>query len=361
MYKELKNFTNLDDDMYKEFEGIISFDNMYKALKKSCRNVRWKDSVIGYESNGLVNTQKLIIELKNGKYKIKPYKVMTIYEPKERIIYCTNIRDRQVQHCICDNYLYDEITKSFIYDNFACQYGKGNHKFIKRLTQHLVQYYNENNKSNKGFALTTDIQNYFNSIPHDVAKIAVNKRVKNIYINQIVFNIIDSYEGEIGLYAGGQVIQLVALAVLDDLDHFIKEKLHIKHYMRYNDDFILIHQDKEYLQYCKIQIEKELNKIGLTLKKNKTKIVPLSKGFKILHWRFILKENGKVLRYMEKKKITKYKHKVSKLIQKEKDGLIDKAKIDESIRNFNEYTKQGNTTFYTRQKIKFYISKKRSE
>ena len=331
---------------------------MYKALKSSCKNVRWKDSIINYEENGLINTKKLIDILLERKYELKPYIVMTVHEPKERIIYCTSIEDRQVQHCICDNYLYDEITRSFIYDNFACLHNKGNHRFIKRLTQHLVKFYNKNH-SNQGFALTCDIKSFFNSIPHDVAKKAIDKRVRNRYIREIIYKIIDSYDGEIGLYAGGQVVQLVALAVLDDLDHYIKEQLHIKYYMRYNDDFILIHSDKEYLKECKIKINKELNKIGLHLKEKKTKITPLSKGFKILHWRFILTEQGKVLRYMEKKKIGKFRRKISKMIIKEKNSSINI--VEDCFRNFKNYLKQGNTTFYIQLDMKNFIKTKREE
>lgn len=53
---------------------------------------------------------------------------------------------------------------------------------------------------------------------------------------------------------GSQVTQLIQLAVLDDLDHIIKEKFKIKHYVRYMDDFILIHESKEYLEECRAYI-----------------------------------------------------------------------------------------------------------
>lgn len=48
---------------------------------------------------------------------------------------------------------------------------------------------------------------------------------------------------------------LFALLYLNNLDHFIKEKLGIKYYGRYMDDFFLIHEDKAYLQYCRAEIE----------------------------------------------------------------------------------------------------------
>lgn len=63
----------------------------------------------------------------------------------------------------------------------------------------------------------------------------------------MVFRIIDSFDGEVGLGLGSQISQIMELLVLNDLDHYIKERLKIKYYIRYMDDFILIHPDKEYL------------------------------------------------------------------------------------------------------------------
>lgn len=86
---------------------------MYKALKRACKNVRWKTSVTQFELNGLKNTAKSIREIENGKYKLSKYQEFEIYEPKHRHITATRIKDRQIQRSICDNYFYPNITKSF--------------------------------------------------------------------------------------------------------------------------------------------------------------------------------------------------------------------------------------------------------
>lgn len=59
--------------------------------------------------------------------------------------------------------------------------------------------------------------------------------------------------------------QILAIFYLNDLDHFIKEVLKIKCYVRYQDDFILIHDSKEYLQYCLGEIKKYVEKDALKL------------------------------------------------------------------------------------------------
>ncbi len=179
----------------------------------------------------------------------------TIFEPKQREIVATRIKDRQFQRSLCDNGLYEQITKSFIADNCACLQGRGVDYTLDRMTAHLRRYYNEH--GTEGWVLKCDIHHYFPSIRHDIAKAAIRKRVKDAQIAERACEIVDSF-GEIGIGLGSQVSQLVALAVLDDLDHYIKERLRIKHYVRYMDDFVLIHHDKEYLQKCRAEISEQL-------------------------------------------------------------------------------------------------------
>ena len=77
------------------------------------------------------------------------------------------------------------------------------------------------------------------------AKAAIRKRLTDQQAAYYTDAIIDSFGGDKGIGLGSQVSQITELAVLDDLDHYIKERLRIKHYLRYMDDFILIHEDKE--------------------------------------------------------------------------------------------------------------------
>lgn len=85
--------------------------------------------------------------------------------------------------------------------------------------------------------LKCDISNFFGSTPHDVAIAAIRKRVKDEWAAAEVERIIKSFNQgnnpDVGMGLGSQVTQLVELAVLDDLDHYAKEQLHIKHYIRY--------------------------------------------------------------------------------------------------------------------------------
>lgn len=314
-----------------------SFGSLYKGLKMSCRNVRWKTSVIQYEMNALKNTAKLVRDLESGKYKISEYQHFTITEPKKREITATKIKDRQVQRSMCNAELYKELTKSFIYDNAACQLQKGNTFAINRLKYHLQKLYKEGN-SESAYYLKCDIHHFFESIPHNVLIDEVIKRVHNPEIRNLVIDVINSFDGDKGLGLGSQISQLLALATLDRLDHIIKEELNIKHYVRYMDDFILIHKDKEFLKYCLSVIEEHLKSIGLELN-SKTSLQPIRHGIVFLNWRYFITETGKVILLQTKKRNNRRKKKLNKMIKKN----VSKNQLNQTINGMLAHLKDGNT------------------
>ena len=304
------------------------------------RGVMWKDSVAGYSANGLKNTYALLKDLQNCTYKIRPYQCFVVVDPKRREVMATQIRDRQFQRALCDQYLYDELTRHFIYDNGACQKGKGVNFALDRMDTHLHQYYRKHGA--QGYALKCDIHHYFASTKHDIAKAAMRKRIADDDAYKAVEQIIDSFGGDQGIGLGSQVSQLIELAVLDDMDHFIKERLGIKHYLRYMDDFILIHEDKQYLQYCLAELEKKLSALSLTFNK-KTQIVPLSQGIIWLKWRFILTDSGKVVRKMSDASITRQRRKLKRMKHLVDEGKISVEDVRQSMESWTAGANRGNT------------------
>ena len=323
----------------KTVDDAVTFKELYKGLKKSCCNVRWKDSVTGYEANGLKNTYLLRQSLLDGTYKISGYQRFKVHEPKEREIVATRLKDRQFQRSLCDNVLYPQITRSFIRDNCACQREKGVDDALDRLTVHLRRYYFKHGPN--GWALKCDIRHYFAETPHDVAKAAIRKRLTDQRAAYYTDAIIDSFGGDKGIGLGSQVSQITELAVLDDLDHYIKERLRIKHYLRYMDDFILIHEDKSVLRAALAEIEKRLSALGMTLNK-KTQILPLKNGVLWLKWRFVLTDTGKVIRKICMKSVVRERRKLRKMAKLAVAGRIPVAAITESFITWKAHAQRGN-------------------
>lgn len=333
------------------FDRVISFDALHKGLRKSRRNVMWKDSVAGYTLDALKNTVKLREELLDGSYEISKYQRFMVYEPKKREIVATRFRDRQFQRSLCDLILYKDMTRGFIHDNCACQIGKGVDFALDRLEAHLRKYYRKHGRD--GWVLKCDIHHFFPETPHESAKAAVRKRVKDDRAYAAAARIIDSFGGDRGIGLGSQVSQLVELAVLDDIDHYIKERLRIRHYIRYMDDFILIHEDREVLENALEVIRAMVEDLGLQLNK-KTQIFPLKQGIMFLKWHFILTESGKVIRKISRKNVTRERRKLKKLAEQIRAGKIQEEYLYMSFQSWRANAQRGNTHFAVRKMEKLY-------
>lgn len=133
---------------------------------------------------------------------------------------------------------------------------------------------------------------------------------------------------------GSQCTQIIQLAVLDEFDHYVKEVLRMKHYVRYNDDFILIHEDKEYLSYCLSEINKWMSARGLKLNPKKTQIIKLSQGIKFLGFRFRLTETGKVVMTLLPEKISHQRRKLKRMADRVASGEMTKVDVDRSYESF---------------------------
>lgn len=253
--------------------------------------------------------------------------------------------------------LYEDIVEHFIYDNCACQKGKGTDFALKRLKVHLLRHFREHGKD--GWVLRCDVYHFFPETRHDVAKESVGKLIEDDRARQMVFDIIDSFDGEKGIGLGSQISQLTELAVLNDLDHYIKEALKIKGYIRYMDDFLLVHRDREYLKFCRKEIEKKLAEKGLRLNE-KTLIHPLRQGIKFLQWRFVLTDTGGVRMLINGKKTGRERRRLKKLVVGEVSGRLEPGTADNSETAWEANAARGDT-YFKRIRMRQYLDKLKGE
>ncbi len=335
---------------------VCDFGNLYQAMRKCKHNVMWKDSVAGYVKNGLANCYKLKQSLYNGKYSIDPYITFTITEPKEREIVSTRIKDRVFQRSLADNYLYDTLTKSFVHTNGACQKNKGTDFARQCLKDALHKYYR--NYGKEGYVLKCDIKSFFASTTRTAAINAVESNITDDWALSRVIEIVDSYTAETGkgLGLGSQITQLIELSVLNSLDHYIKEVLRIKCYVRYMDDFVLIHPDKVYLKYCKEQIAKKLAESELSLSVNKTQIFPLSQPIHFLGNSYRLTDTGKVIMKMLPEKVAREKRKLRRQRERVKQGKMTKTEVYHSYQGFRNNALKGNNRNIITEMDKYFKS-----
>lgn len=321
------------------YEEAISFDALYAAMMKCKHGVSWKDSVAHFILNGSEECLKLEKQLKDGTYKPRPTKSFKITSPKPRDVVSIAFRDRVYQRSLNDNILYPAMTKSFIYDNWACQKGKGTMKAKKRFEELLRRYYRKHGCD--GYVSQWDIHGYYPSMKHDEVEKCFRAKLERDSFNAVRAVLRGQYEGEKGYNPGSQMVQIAGISILDGLDHFIKEQLHIKVYIRYMDDFILVHQSKEYLEQCNVEIEKRLNEIGFEPNKDKTRTYPLREGVTFLGFEFKLTETGKVLKHIKQSNVRNERKKLRRLVAKAKRGEVSKTAVDASYRSWRDHAAYG--------------------
>ena len=333
-----------------DFEKVYNFENLYKAYRKARLGKRWKDAAAKYEVNALEATHLLSSMLKTQTYKPSEYHVFKVYEPKERTVMTNSYKDKVVQHSLCDNVLEPRLSKHFIYDNYASQTGKGTHFGLNRVVEFMRSYYRKNGLN--GWVLKGDITKYFYSIRHDLLKEQVRKLIDDPQCLWLIDMIIDSTEG-VGIPIGNQSSQIFALLYLSDMDHYIKEKLQIKYYGRYMDDFFLIHNDKEYLKYCLAEIKKIVESLGLKLNP-KTQIMPISQGLDFLGFHTYITSTGKVIKKIRRRSKNNVRRKLKKM-----KSLIDKGKLtvetpEQSYQSWRGHAIHGNSYHLIRDMDKYY-------
>jgi len=334
------------------YSKICSITSLLRGHKSARICKRKKKDVIKFELDLPLQLWTLKKKLDTGQYNGSVYHEFKIFEPKERLIQAATYGDRVVQHSVCDNVVTPYVARHVVYDNAACQMGKGTHFAIRRLVAHLRRYYHENGPN--GYVLKADIRKYFPNIDHQVLKSQWARSRLDEDTKQLIVRIIDSYATPTdnpdlikdgrprGIPMGNQTSQQFAVFYLDRLDREIKEKWGIKYYSRYMDDIIVIHQNKEYLK-CLLEAMKE---VAAELKvefNQKTQIIPLKNGIDYVGWHFSFGRNGKIIRKIRtgaKQRILKKMKALSKRYAK---GKIDFSAVNQVVQSYLGHLKYGNT------------------
>ena len=274
--KRIKKKKELNEK-YGNFDEIISVDNLCDAFYQCKNTVSWKASTQKYERSLFKNVYQTREDIYSGKSVSKGFHHFTLNERgKTRYIRSVHISERVVQKAVNKHCLLPILSKSLIHDNGASLKGKGVDFTHKRLTQHLVEFYNEYGRD--GYVLIIDFSGYFDNILHEPIFDDLEKKIFDERIINLTKQFVVPF-GEKSLGLGSETSQILAINYPNHIDHYIKEVLRIRGYERYMDDSYLIHHSKEYLQYCLQEITRMCDEIGIKLNPNKTQIVKLTHQF----------------------------------------------------------------------------------
>ncbi len=138
-----------------------------------------------------------------------------------------------------------------------------------------------------------------------------------------------------GMPLGNLTSQFFANIYLNELDRFVKHKLKAKYYIRYVDDFVILHPSKKQLKIWKQEINKFLKKdLKLELHPDKSKISSISRGVDFVGFR-----NFYNYRLLRKRNIRK----MDLIVKKYKGKEVSKDKLFAVFQGWQAYAKWANT------------------
>lgn len=336
----------------ESLEEIIGFDALYESMQKCRKGVMWKDSTASYCLNAIERTIALSRQLHDGTYRAKPTVKFKITSPKPREIASITFRDRVFQRSLNDNAVYPAMSKSFIYDNYACQKGKGTDAARKRLKEFLRMHYRKH--GTMGAVAQFDIHGYYPTMDHAITENLFRKNLAPEVFDMVQTILRAQYEGTKGYNPGSQLIQIAGISVLNGMDHYIKEQLHARMYLRYMDDFLIISEDEEYLKDCMDKIKNYLQALHFELNPKKTRVYGLQEGILFLGFRYYLTDTGKVLALLDPQNVKRQRRKLRRLVARSKRGALPKAKVDESFAAWRNHAEKGNTYNLLRRMDEYY-------
>lgn len=268
---------------------IADPDNLRLAFYKAQKGKTGKAEVINFAYDLDKNLITLRDQILSGIVKIGNYHYFTIYDPKKRVICAASFPERVLHHALM-NVCHHSFEKYQIYDSYASRKNKGTYKSLERAKKFQ--------KQNKWY-LKLDVRKYFDTVSHQILMKLLEARFKDRTLLKIFQEIIESYETDDlkGLPIGNLTSQYFANHYLAVSDHFIKEELKVKNYVRYMDDMVLWSDEKEGLKKAGKAIREYLNvKLNLTLKPfclNKTEFGLTFLGYRVFGNHFQLSNRSK--------------------------------------------------------------------
>lgn len=266
------------------YEDIISIDNLLEAWKEFIMGKKKRKDVQEFERDLMANIIKLHNELIEMSYEHHGYEAFNISDPKPRNIHKASVRDR-VLHRALYRILYPFFDRTFISDSYSCRYDKATYKAIDKFRKFFYKI-SENNKKTI-WVLKCDIRKFFASIDHNTLKGILKSYVPDNNISSLLWVIIDSFSVRTGtgLPLGNLTSQLFVNIYMNEFDQFIKHKLKVKYYVRYADDFIIMSQDKSWLEEMLPKIADFLSeRLKLNIHPDKVFIKTLGSGMDFLGW-----------------------------------------------------------------------------
>jgi retron-type reverse transcriptase len=280
----------------------VSFTDLVEAYFDCRKNKRNTASALAFEQDLERNLRQLFDELQSGTYHPGRSICFVITRPKPREVWAADFRDRIVHHLLY-NRIAPRFYRHFIADSCACIPGRGTLYAAQRLESKIGSI--TRNWARPAHYLKLDLANFFVSIDKRILREQIAARVPEPWWRQLAETILFhdprqafDYHGQtsliervpphkrltsqpahLGLPIGNLSSQFFANIHLDALDQFVKHQIGARHYVRYVDDFIILHESPQWLNDARSRIEAFLSaRLNARLNPSKTILQPVDRG-----------------------------------------------------------------------------------
>ncbi len=359
------------------YTHLCTLENLLYAHTQAQLDNRYKRKICAFTFSLEENLFDLQWELCQGLYVPRPYTYFMLHDPKTRSIAAPDFRDRVVQHALV-NVIQPLFERQFIYDSYACRMDKGTHLAAKRLKKFLMAARSFHGKNIPIYVLQCDIRKFFQSVSWDILLAIMDKTVPCPKTLALIHTIVTTHhhivpvhtplssqlslfsssenpaqasisvEQRTGLPIGNLTSQLFANIYLNELDHFVKDRLRVRWYGRYMDDFFVLHHDRTYLQQLCSTINVFLQeKLRLCLHPKKLTIKDVSAGVPFVGYRIFYDHvlvRGNTLRRIERN----YRSKV----KQGKHGKLTSQKLAQTKASIIGHFKHANSYGLTKNLFK---------
>jgi len=335
------------------YPQICSFENLLRAAKRAAAGKRFRPHVLGFFHDFEANLLQLQRELKTHAYAPGGYSTFFIYEPKKRMISAAPFRDRVVHHALI-NVIGPLFERRFIFDSYANRAGKGTHAAIRRLQQFMRQ---------AKYVLKCDLRQYFPSLDHQILKREARRVIADAETLWLIDKIIDGGNPQVetnwhfpgdelftplerrrGLPIGNLTSQFFANVYLDPFDHFVKENLRCRFYIRYVDDAVFLDDSPPRLRSLLPRLQNFLDGFRLKLYAEKCQIRPVEVGQRFL---------GQVVfprhRLLDRANVRRFARRMRKFQDGYARRNIGLPEIRQSLMSWLGHARQANTRALRRE------------
>ena len=303
------------------FDQLCTLENLLQAWKnarKGCGSTPESSRFFCELERELISLQSALLD---GTWHPSPYRFFEIYDPKQRRIAVAEFRDRVVHHAVVQ-VLEPHYERVFIHDSYATRKGKGVHAAVFRAREYMQR---------NDWYLKSDIEKFFDSVDHQTLMGTLERKIKDTRFLKVCSAIIlhGGTDGK-GLPIGSRTSQFFANVYLDQLDHFLKERMGVKYYVRYMDDFVVFDNNRQYLKDLRVRVDSFLaDELKLSLKPSATFLNQHLNGLPFLGRRIF--RNTTRLHQKHARRITK------RLAYREKQYVSGDISEDLFLQSVNSY------------------------